>query len=156
VNKKLGPTRTLGFWKTHTTFTTNVLSSHLIILGNNTNHRGPMTINNLFGAYYSNIAKTSTGSKRTPQDQARMQLAWQLITAKLNCAEFGCPSSIMATIASADLAYVTGIPAMMLFYSGQLDTYNNSGDTIVISPAPGKATPKVSQSSANIPFWDAP
>lgn len=155
LNKNQAPTRTLGFWKTHTAFTSSVFTSHLVAIGNNGTHRGPMTISTLFGAYYSNIAKTSTGTKRTPSNQARMQLAWQLITAKLNCAEFGCPVSILGTITSADTAYVIGVPAQMLLYSGQLDSYNNSGDTIVIGPV-GKATPKTSQSYANIPFWDTP
>lgn len=166
VNQKLGPTRTLGFWQTHTSFTTNIFNNPIftfswfspqhIIIGNGTsNHQPVITIGEVFGAYYSSISKTSTGKRRAALDQARMQLLQQLVTAKLNCAAFGCPANIQELIANADSVYAAGNISQMLTDSNLLDAYNNSGDTLVI-PNLGSATPKTSQSLANIIFWDLP
>lgn len=162
VNLKLGATRTQGFWQTHTAYTTSIFNAPPLggnmLIGDGATHKGPVdTIGKIFGAYYSNIAKLSNGkTKRLPIDQARMILLQQLVTAKLNCAAFGCPSGVQTMITAADAAYVAGNQASILIHAGQLDTYNNSGDTIIISGNPGKATPKTSQGLANLGFWDAP
>ncbi|MBI2040118.1 hypothetical protein HYT18_03525 [Candidatus Microgenomates bacterium] len=170
-NFKPGPTRTQGFWQTHTSFTSFVFGN---ILGGSMNigslpHRGPITntpapgASQLFGAYYSNIAMKSIGKgknfKRNSTDHARMVLLQQLVTAKLNCAAFVCSSTILSNIAAADSAYFAGLIGLMQLYTGLLDAYNNSGDTIIISPplpSPGNATPQTSRSYANISFWDIP
>lgn len=156
ANLKLGPTRTLGFWQTHTNFTSLVFGLHPFTIGNNGTHKGPMDINKVFGGFYANIAKKLDGkTKRLAVDQQRMILLQQLLAAKLNCAQFSCPGSVQALIIQADLAYTSGSPSMTGL-AGQLDAYNNSGDTIVISPPPGNATPKSSLGMANISFWDLP
>jgi len=168
ANEKLSPTRTLGFWKTHTSFTTTILNTKFTVnplfIGQNVvpgigTHKGKITTaQQLFGAYYSNNAKTSTGAKRSPIDQARIQLLHQLLTAKLNCAAFGCQSSVQSLISQADAAYAAGTDKnLILSLAGQIDVYNNSGDTIIIAPyVQGKATPKDSQSIADIVFWNLP
>ncbi len=170
VNNKLGPTRTLGFWKTHTEFTTSIftnqLSSH-IVLGDGISHQDPIiTSGELFGAWYSSISMKSTGkgknAQRSAVDQTRMQLAWQWLAADLNCAAFGCSSAIQTLLTDASTAYAGTNISLILSYASQLDAYNNSGDTIVITPPPGSATPKISESTANsgspsgIAFWDQP
>ena len=165
VNNKKGPTRTQGFWKTHTAYTTSVFSKYFaggMQIGS-APHRGLITNNQsvgqsqLFGVYYSSIPKKSDGkTKRSEIDQARMQLLHQLVAAKLNCAAFGCSASIQNIINNADNSYATGPKESILNYAGLLDIYNNSGDTIILLGTPGKATPKTSQSLANIGFWDAP
>ena len=173
VNEKISPTRTQGFWQTHTSFTSNIFATYFaggMPIGT-APHKGLITntqANNqsqLFGAYYSNIAQKSTGkgkaAQRTAIDKARMQLLQQLVTAKLNCAAFGgCPASITSIISNADAAYAAGTStSAIITATGDLDAFNNSGDTIIISPplpAPGKATPKTSQSYANLSFWDNP
>jgi hypothetical protein len=167
VNEKASPTRTQGFWQTHTTYTSGVFSTNFaggMNIGSGI-HKGLITNiqsvgqSQLFGAYFSNISQKTTGkgaaAKRTAIDQARMQLLQQLVTAKLNCAAFGCTSSVQAMIATADTAYATGTVADILASAGALDAYNNSGDTAVIGNA-GSATPKTSQSYANKAFWDTP
>ena len=162
VNEKILPTRTQGFWKNHTTFTTNILGSMVggMTIGNPPTPITGRTITTapeLFGAYEASIPQKSNKQKRTSLDQARMQLVKQLITAKLNCAAFGCNATIIALIASADTAYTSGTAATILSLASQLDAYNNSGDTLIISPplpVPGKATPKDSKAIANISLWD--
>jgi hypothetical protein len=172
VNVK-NPTRTQGFWQTHTAYTSYVfgLPSMQKYVGVNTpvalgTHKGQITntqSNNqsqLFGAFYSNIAKKTTGkgnaAQRTEIDKARMQLLQQLVAAKLNCAAFGCNTTVSTMISGADAAYAGTNVSSILSYAGQLDVYNNSGDTIILNGTPGKATPKTSQDWANLSFWDAP
>jgi hypothetical protein len=87
-------------------------------------------------------------------------LLQQLLAAKLNCAAFGCSASTVTNIAGADLAYKLGANKnTIMYYSGLLDAYNNSGDNGAIPPvlgATGKATPKTSQSIADKSFWNQP
>jgi len=165
VNNKKGPTRTLGFWKNHTAYTTSIFKKYFT--GGKqievASHRSSITNtqsvgqSQLFGAYYSSIPKKSDGkTKRSEIDQARIQLLHQLITAKLNCAAFDCSTSIQNIIKNADSAYANGPKESILNFAGVLDVYNNSGDTIIITGTPGKATPKDSQSIANKVFWDTP
>ena len=126
--------------------------------GSITNVNSP-TASQLFGAYYADISKQTSGARRTALDQARMQLLQQLVTAKLNCAAFTCSASITSTISSADTAYAGSNTATILSLAGQLDAYNNAGDAQPIPTSlgnPGAATPKTSQSIANKVFWDAP
>jgi hypothetical protein len=171
VNAK-SPTRTQGFWQTHTSFTSGVFAANFsggMPIGSGS-HRGLITDSQLagqsqlFGAYYSNIAKISTAKgnsgQRSAIDKARMQLLQQLVTAKLNCAAFGCASGVNTMIATADAAYAAGTSVSAILSSaGALDAYNNSGDTIIFSPplpAPGNATPSLSKFYANLTFWNTP
>jgi hypothetical protein len=119
-------------------------------------HKGAITtVGQLFGAFFSNIAKTTGGTQRTAIDKARMQLLQQLVAAKLNCATFGCSATIQGQIATADSVYATGTAAQILASAGLMDLYNNSGDTILIGPA-GKADPKASKAAADLVFWNLP
>jgi len=157
VNEKVSPTRTQGFWQTHTTYTTGRFTALFgagMVIGSPT-AKTILTPAQLFGAYYSSIPKKSDGKQRTALDKARMQLLQQLVTAKLNCAAFGCAASVQTMISQADSAYSSTNAATILASASALDAYNNSGDTIVIGNA-GKATPKTSQSLASIVFWDIP
>jgi hypothetical protein len=163
VNIKQSPTRTQGFWQNHTAYTTSVFNAHPgmfvgvnVVVGANT-HKGILTnTGQLFGAYFSNIAKQSNGkTQRDATDKARMVLLQQLVTAKLNCAAFGCTASVQAMITAADAAYSSGNTSAMTASTSALDAYNNSGDTITIGNA-GKATPADSKTIANLAFWDQP
>jgi hypothetical protein len=156
VNEKQSPTRTQGFWQTHTDYTTGVFTTKFLPTGMTIGTAVQKTINSaakLFGAYYSNIAKKTTNQQRSALDKARMQLLQQLVTAKLNCSNFGCASSVQSMIAAADVAYAGTNVSAIIAAAGQLDLYNNSGDTLIIGNA-GKATPKTSQSIADKLFWD--
>lgn len=160
-------TRTIGFWKTHTNFTSNIFSSKLggtMTVGTSTHIR---TITNLsgnqnsilFGAYYSSIPKKTNNQNRNSTDKARMKLLRQLVTAKLNCAAFGCTPQVQTLLANADSAYATGSTSQINSYANQIDTYNNSGDGNAIPPElgnPGSATPSQSQTRANKVFWNTP
>lgn len=123
-------------------------------------HKGTINIAQVFGGFYAPIAKTSTGAKRSAVDQARIQLLQQLLAAKLNCATFGCSSSTVTLIANADVAYLAGANKnTIIALAGQLDAFNNSGDSGAIPPslgATGKATPTASKLAADIPFWNTP
>jgi len=156
-------TRTLGFWQTHTEFTESIFANELggtMPIGTSP-HKGNITTDGeLFGAFYASIPKMTDGAKRSTIDQARMQLLQQLVAAKLNCAAFGCSSTILSEISAADAAYAAGASASDIRNAAsQLDAYNNSGDTGTIPSSlgsPGKATPSTSKSTADLTFWDAP
>lgn len=160
VNAKPSPTRTLGFWQTHTVYTSSVFAASPLnssmLIGDGGFHKGPVdTIGKIFGAFYSSISKKTVGGNRSDIDKARMQLLQQLVAAKLNCAAFGCALSDQATITAADAAYAGTSISAILSSASLLDAFNNSGDTLIIGNA-GKATPKTSQSLADKAFWDAP
>ncbi len=160
LNSKQNPTRTLGFWQTHTAYTTSVFNaaplSGSMFIGNGTTHKGPVdTIGKVFGAFYSSIPKKTVGGNRTSIDKARMQLLQQLVAAKLNCANFGCSAGVQTMITAADAAYAGTSESTILSFVGQVDAYNNSGDTLTIGNA-GSATPTLSKSIANLSFWDLP
>ncbi len=151
-------TRTQGFWQTHTAFTTSVFNNQLggsITIGSKT----ITSASQLFGAYYASIPKTSTKASRSDIDQARMTLLQQLVTAELNCAAFTCSTATQTLIATAVTDYASGSASAILADASALDAYNNSGDAIAMPstlPDQGKATPKNSQSMADIAYWDAP
>ncbi len=169
TNFKESPTRTQGFWQTHTDYTSGVFTNLIYGINNSmtigtaihnkviTTSGGPVTTGTqkLFGAYWSNISKKTVGGNRTAIEKARMQLLQQLVTAKLNCAAFGCGGTVPAMIITADNAYAAGIVAPILASASLLDAYNNSGDTLIIGPA-GSATPKISQGLADKAFWNTP
>jgi len=168
------PTRTLGFWQTHTSFTSYILANKLggvILIGDHVAHKagtGPSfglsngttpASSELFGAFYAPISKTTSGTKRTPTEQARIQLLQQLVAAKLNCAAFGCSVSTLNKISVADVAYATGNKNDILNSASILDAYNNSQDNLAIPPElakPGSATPDLSKLYANLTFWNTP
>ena len=162
VNEKLSPTRTLGFWQTHTTYTTSIFNTKgPFFIGQNvtvgaTTHKGKLTAaGQVFGAFFAPIPKTTIGLKRSAVDQARVQLLQQLMAAKLNCQAFGCTASVQSMIATADSHYLNGTAAQIIADSALLDAYNNSGDTVTVGSA-GSATPSASKTAANLAFWDTP
>lgn len=158
----VGTTRTIGFWQTHTTFTSSIFDNQLLgtlNVGTGGHIRTIDDYGKLFGGFYAPMAKKTTGQKRAAIDQARIQLLQQLLAAKLNCAAFGCSLVIQGQITNADSVYATGTKAQILAAASQMDAFNNSGDDNAIPttlPVTGKATPKASQDTANTLFWDLP
>ena len=148
------PTRTQGFWQTHTTYTSNVFTA---LMGSTmkigTNLTKIDSVGKLFGGFFASIPKKTVGGNRTDVDKARMQLLQQLIAAKLNCAKFTCSASTLSAIAAADTAYQSGTVAQILAAAGAMDAYNNSNDALPIS-GQGSATPNASKAAANLPFWN--
>jgi hypothetical protein len=165
------PTRTIGFWQTHTTFTSYVFNLPAMqkFIGVNSSpvsgsHKGTITnvqspsASQLFGAYYASLSKKTNGTNRSSTDKKRMQLLQQLITAKLNCSAVACSPETLNLISLADTAYKNG-SGNMLTLASQLDVYNNSGDLLPLPASlgsQGSATPGASQALANKAFWDLP
>jgi len=177
VNYKPTPTRTQGFWQTHTEFTSEIYDLYFaaeggMVIGDGITHvdgsgtDGRITnkkssgSSELFGAFFANIAKTTIGkgktAQRDPVDKARMQLLQQLVAAKLNCAAFDCNQDVQDLIDAADAAYAGEDAGLILYYAGEMDAYNNSGDTIIIGYTFSHATPKVSRDYADLDFWNQP
>lgn len=150
-------TRTQGFWQTHLAFTTTTFDNSnnngywVICAGGG---RTIDTVSELMGGFYASIPKLSSGGKRADIDQARMQLLQQLLAAMLNKAAFGTDDG--GLIAAGRLAFCGGTKAQILTLAGQLDAFNNSGDSSAIVGNPGKADPKGSKGTADIPTWDHP
>jgi uncharacterized repeat protein (TIGR01451 family) len=122
-------TRTPGFWKTHCVFTEHVFEE----CGGSFN-LGFVTItdiNDLLGFLYANKAKNTDGSSRSALCQARIQGAFQAISALLNsCLDNGAtppktPAQIAAILGGTDVQAIRNL-------AGLLDTFNNSGDDIPI------------------------
>jgi hypothetical protein len=173
------PTRTQGYWKTHTDVTTGIFdnppnatdaalvgfTNGTIIIGNSTSGKTIDDIRELFGVYYSSIPKQSDGSDRPDPDQIMMIMLHQLVTAQLNCGAFGCSSQAVELIntcndafASANLTTIQYTDSSFFNGTGcveELDNYNNSGETFSDSFPPG-ASPTASKNLANegIPFGD--
>ncbi len=160
-------TRTVYFWETHTGFTSSIFTSELggiMTVGDIThlkmidNTQSP-AVSKLFGAYYSDVSKKTNDEWRTSADYARMMLLQQLVTAKLNCAAFGCSVPINALIAAADTAYAGDDADLMLSLGAQLEAFNNSGEAQAIPPElgpVGSETPETSESIADKVFWNTP
>ena len=159
TNDDLAPTRTLGFWQTHTVFTTSVFTTKMsstMTIGSPV-RKTITTPGQLFGAFYSSIPyKSDNVTKRSAVDKARMQLLQQLVAAKLNVAAFGGEPSVVTLIANADAAYSSGNAGQINSYTTLLDNYNKGGDSYQTSLNQGAATPQNSQKIANLVFWDTP
>lgn len=122
-----GPTRTLGYFKTHPEAVDACLAAEGVDLGFFTIARGDSS--SALGLLWTSPAKYDDGSKRSSLDQARILLGRQLFVAVCNGRVFGSspPDPELLTAARNTLAGVTCDNATWL--TGQLDAFNNSGDT---------------------------
>jgi hypothetical protein len=152
-----GPTRTLGFWATHLSYASSAWLTIPAAARQQCTVARTVGVAELEGAFWSDIAKTSTGVRRSALDQARMQLVQQLEAAMLN-ATFGISSSDQANIAGAAAAYCnpTATRAALTNWVSILTAFNQSGDTVPLPGNPGPANSKEAQAAANKPFWDGP
>ena len=166
-NTGQGATRTQGFWATHTplaniawfggsafghTFpgVANVAGiGDTLICG-----RPIDTLAKLMGGFWSSIAKTSTGAKRSQLDQARMQLLQLLLAAELNASAFGSvPAGGSGMFAQWESALCgTNVTAIKTALS-QAASFNTLGDSAVFTPGVS-ADSKYARSIANYAFWD--
>jgi hypothetical protein len=136
VNESLAPSRTQGFWKTHTNVTIDLFNNppeqdsaaavgftnRTMIIGNETSGKTIDNAQEIFGLYMSSNSwqsdkyegKKSDGTPRTPEEQTNIIMLHQLITAKLNCGQFSCPAVIEDLINTCDEAFASGnLTAMM-------------------------------------------
>ena len=164
-NTAHGVTRTQGFWATHTSLANlawfgGTANGHTfpgvanvagigdtLLCGRNID-----TLEKLMGGFWSNIAKTTTGAKRSALDQARMQLLQQLLAAELNASAFGS-SPGAGMFAAWESAYCgTDITAIRTAMS-QAAAFNTSGDSGIFTPGTS-ADAKHARAIANLVFWD--
>ena len=156
-------TRTQGFWATH-----RLLSDAVWFGGTVGGHTytglsvSDQTICNkvidsdckLMGAFWSNIAKTSTDAKRSKLDQARMQMLQQLVAAILNNAAFGSdPTSFGVSISQAKADFCGTDLNKIKADIGYLGSFNSSGDTVAFTPGIN-ANGKDAKDHACNAFWD--
>jgi hypothetical protein len=166
-NTGQGVTRTQGFWSTHpqladiawfggTAFghtfpgvggTTGI--GDRLICG-----RPIDSLAQLTGGFWSDIAKTSTGAKRTALDQARMQLLQQLLAAELNASAFGSvPSGGIARFAQWETALCGTNTTAIKNAQAQAAAFNSQGDAAAFTPGTS-AQSRFARSIADRPFWN--
>lgn len=156
-------TRTQGYWATHLSVTHAVWFGGTI--GGHTFSGLPDDIaktigthlidtdGKLMGAFWSNIARRSTGVRRTALDQARMQLLQQLTAAILNNAAFGSSPSGPISIALARTYFMSGTLTEVQNAASAMAAFNESGDSGVFTPGVA-ANGKLAKDTANLVFWD--
>ncbi len=165
-NTKGGATRTQGFWSTHTAFANDVWTNDVPASEKNVNLWGAGQCNTdkfidadaitgdneLMGGFWANVAKKSNGVGRDNLDKARIVLLQQLLAAELN--RYGLGTNDGGLIAAAKTAYCgTNLNAIKTS-TGALDSFNQSGDAVPTGFSVPSATPKVSKTQADIPFWN--
>lgn len=165
VNTPVLTTRTWGFWKTHTDFTTYVFQNKLnslILIDSNTVHAKVInTPAKLFGGFEADVAKTTTGAHRSDIDSSRISLLHQLLGAILNGAAFGTPApqynASMNLIQAGNAAYSSNNVTFINQVASLLDAFNSSGDNVAFPaglPDQGNATPQASIAIGDAAFWD--
>ena len=171
-----GATRTQGFWSTHPelariawfggsafnhTFpgvaSTPGIGDRLICgraLEDTTIPIVADDIAKLMGGFWSDIAKKSTGSKRTSLDQGRMQLLQQLLAAELNASAFGSvPSGGAAKFAAWESALCGTNATAIKNAQQQAAAFNSGGDSAMFTPGTS-AKSRDARAVADRPFWD--
>jgi hypothetical protein len=163
INSGALTTRTQGFWATHSWLVALVWSPSGTTIGGITTNGmtdaertlcgNPLTVEQVMGGFWANIAKTSDGTKRSALDQARMRLLQQLLAAILNNQLFGSSPSGTISIDDAKAAFCgTDITAINAAQAA-MASFNTSGDSGAFTPG-GSADAKHARSIADIAFWD--
>jgi hypothetical protein len=173
-NTGVGATRTQGFWATHPEIaeaawnggpwaTSPVAFPGVAAVMGDTKLCGRTITstmlagqNQVMGAFWSDIAKMSNAKKRSPLDQARMQLLQQLIAAELNASAFGSlPNGGVGTIQSWEDAFCGSNTTTIKNAMQAAASFNTSGDSQLFTPGIA-ANSKYGRSLADIKFWDKP
>ena len=154
-------TRTQGFWSTHPEYAGEVwlsIPAEERVIGSKNMGDGLNDVEEMLGAFWSDIPKKSDGESRTLLDRARMQLVQQLVAAMLNVQAFGDDvwGSGAALIAAGKEAFVGEDRDEILRIAGELDAFNSSGDAEPLPPGvdPGPADPRGARERADVAFWD--
>ena len=178
-----GATRTIGFWRTHLQYATHILDEHTLDSAATRNADGTVldgplgvTANGTFvnGAYitlgwkklysvqdvmgilWADVAKQTTGKKRTSLCQARIITSKQLVGAILNSGldnaqdDGGLIAQAITALAGTNISAIKSV-------GSQLDAYNNSGDDVGLidldGTLQGPATPQAAKAYANKDSW---
>ncbi len=167
-----GATRTQGFWATHPqlaqiawdggtkyghTFPGVVATTGIgdqLICGRPVDSQMLAGQNELMGGFWADIAKLSTGAKRSSIDQSRMQLLQQLLAAELNASAFGSvPAGGSGMFVQWESALCGTNTKAMQTAQQQSASFNSGGDSSTFTPGTS-ADSKNARLWANIPFWD--
>jgi hypothetical protein len=160
-NTGQGVTRTQGFWATHSPlaniawFGGTAFGHTFPGVANTTLDPCGKTISDLpklMGGFWSDVSKTTTGGKRSPLDQARMQLLQQLLAAELNTSAFGSVPST-GSIAAWEAAYCGTNTNNIKTAQQQAASFNSAGDNQQFTPGTS-ADSKNARAIANYVFWD--
>jgi hypothetical protein len=164
-NTGQGVTRTQGFWATHPqlaqiawfggtafghTFPGVAASGGIgdaLLCGRPIDTLGKVT-----GAFWSDISKDSTGTKRSALNQARMQLLQQLIAAELNASAFGSVP-VNGTFTAWESAYCGANTNTIKDAQQQSASFNTNGDSGTFTPGTS-ADSKNARAIANLAWWD--
>jgi cysteine-rich repeat protein len=171
-NTGSGATRTQGFWATHPqlaeiawnggsrfghTFPGVATVSGIgdqLIKGKTVTSTMAAGKNQLMGGFWSAIAKTSKGTKRSALDQARLQLLQQLLAAELNASAFGSVPSGGSAMFKAWEAAISGTDQKKISTAQQqAAAFNSQGDSSTFTPGTS-ADSKTARAYADIPFWN--
>ncbi len=166
-NTGQGVTRTQGFWATHTPLANiawfgGTAFGHTFPgvaatagIGDNLICGRPIdTLGKLMGAFWSDISKTSTGTKRSALDQARMQLLQQLIAAELNASAFGSvPIGGSGRFATWESALCGTSTTAIKNAQQEAASFNTQGDSGTFTPGTS-ADSKNARAIATYTFWD--
>ena len=163
VNSGALTTRTQGFWSTHSWLVALVWNESGGTIDTFT-HDGMteaertlcgelLQVDDVMGGFWSNIAKQTDGDKRSKLDQARMQLAQQLLAAILNNQLFGSAPSGTISIEDARDAFCTGDLAAVKAAASAMAAFNEGGDSGEFTPG-GSADAKHAREIADLAFWD--
>ncbi len=161
VQAERSVTRTGTFWRQYGEFTRRMFKDELngVIRVGAPARKNVNNAEKLFGAYFADGSGTTNDKNRSRVDKARIKLVRELITARLNCAAFGCPDSVRAAIAAADTAYSGSSTRNMGRSELTLSEYNRSGVKRSIPASAGtvgKASEKQNERSADKRFWNEP
>ena len=114
----------------------------------------PGDISKVMGGFWSDISKTTEPKKRSPLDQARMQLLQQLLAAELNASAFGSvPSGGTAMFAQWESAYCGTNTGAISTAQSKAASFNSVGDSSTFTPGTS-ADSKNARAIANKTFWD--
>ena len=158
-------TRTQGFWATHTPLANiawfggtafgHTFPGVAATLGDALICGRPVDdLGKLLGGFWGAIPRTSAGRRRSPLDQARMQLLQQLLAAELNASAFGSvPTGGPGAFAAWESALCGTDQNAIKTAQQQAASFNTAGDSGTFTPGTS-ADAKNARQIANIPFWD--
>jgi len=155
-------TRTQGFWQTHMglleavwfggtsgghTFADPGAAARTLCGREITN------VEDLLGGFWANISQTSTKTKRSALDQARMRLLQQLLAAMSNNFAFGSNPTGDISIQEAKDAFCGTDIEDINDAAAAMAAFNEGGDSEEFTPG-GSANGKQAKDAANVAFWD--
>ncbi len=126
-------TRTPGFWKTHTDYTTHVFNVHIPeCLGQDCIDLGwtqLCDVNDVFGIFWANRAHNTDDTRRDKLCQLRIRASFHAVAAILNhCLDNGC--ALPGDLDPEEIASILGgeNKGAIRTLAGQLGDYNGSND----------------------------